>query len=85
MDTMQLKVIIEEQKRLFEKEHESTERLLISKVEEYLPLPHCLVISGMRRSGKSTLLKQISDKFYKNKEQIYYFRIKLSASAFFKL
>lgn len=35
-------------------------------VSKYLSLPHIMVISGIRRCGKSTLLNQIMNNFYKN-------------------
>jgi predicted AAA+ superfamily ATPase len=74
MDIRVLKEIIREQKAFFEAEgpEELVEREALKKVSNFLKLPHALVISGLRRSGKSTLLKQIRKNFYGNK-QVYYF------------
>lgn len=74
MDVQVLKEIIREQKAVFEAEGPEglVEREALKKVSEFLKLPHALVISGLRRSGKSTLLKQIRKNFYMNKP-VYYF------------
>ena len=74
MDIQILKEIIREQKAVFEVEDSKgfVEREALKKVSEFLKLPHILVISGLRRSGKSTLLKQIHKNFYGN-EPVYYF------------
>ena len=42
------------------------EREGLSEIEKYFTLPHCIVISGIRRSGKSTLLSQIIKNHYQN-------------------
>lgn len=47
------------------------EREILVKVEEFLKLPHSIIISGIRRVGKSTLLAQIMQKFFNN--DAYYF------------
>ncbi|WP_197080331.1 ATP-binding protein [Methanosarcina siciliae] len=69
-----MKEIIREQKAVFEAEGSErlVEREALKKVSEFLKLPHVLVISGLRRSGKSTLLKQIRKNFYGNRP-VYYF------------
>ncbi|AKB27363.1 hypothetical protein MSSIT_0644 [Methanosarcina siciliae T4/M] len=74
MDIQVLKEIIREQKAVFEAEGSErlVEREALKKVSEFLKLPHVLVISGLRRSGKSTLLKQIRKNFYGNRP-VYYF------------
>lgn len=73
MDAQQLKEILDEQKADFEafRPEKIVERDILAKVSELLKLPHALVISGMRRSGKSTLLRQIRMEFYRD-EPIYY-------------
>ncbi len=43
----------------------------LKEVEEYLDIPHIIVITGPRRSGKSVLLSQIIHKYY-NKSNFYY-------------
>ncbi|MEM4397045.1 MAG: ATP-binding protein [Candidatus Woesearchaeota archaeon] len=73
MEINALKKIILEQRQNFDDEKENLiERDILKKVENYLKLPHALVISGIRRSGKSTLLKQIKKKFFSS-SIIYYF------------
>lgn len=72
MDSHILKEIILQQKKEFEKKEDFVRRDILDKIENYIKLPHAIVISGMRRSGKSTLLKEIKNNFYKNKT-IYYF------------
>lgn len=73
MDIQVLREIIREQKAVFEAEGPEglIEREALKKVSEFLKLPHTLVISGLRRSGKSTLLKQIHKNFCGN-ELVYY-------------
>ena len=70
MEKELLKEIILEQQEVIKNKELGIEREVLSKIEEYIPLPHTIVISGMRRVGKSTLLAQIINKFYKN--NIYY-------------
>lgn len=38
---------------------EGAARDCFAKIKEYLPLPHVISVTGVRRSGKSTLLKQL--------------------------
>ncbi|WP_410508770.1 AAA family ATPase [Methanosarcina hadiensis] len=74
MDLQVLKEVIREQKAVFEAKGPEglVEWEALKKVSEFLKLPHVLVISGLRRSGKSTLLKQIRNHLYGNKP-VYYF------------
>jgi predicted AAA+ superfamily ATPase len=74
MDARVLKEVIREQRITFEAEESKglIERGVLKKIPELLKLPHTLVISGLRRSGKSTLLKQIYKNFCQN-ELVYYF------------
>lgn len=46
-------------------------RTALSGVLRYARLPHAVVVSGVRRSGKSTLLNQVIEALYKN--GAYYF------------
>lgn len=41
------------------------ERSALKRVSKHISQPHAVVISGIRRSGKSTLLNQIRGNFYK--------------------
>lgn len=42
------------------------ERDLLSIVASYIPLPHVIVIGGLRRCGKSTLMRQVIHEYYKD-------------------
>ncbi|MEM2138623.1 MAG: ATP-binding protein [Candidatus Woesearchaeota archaeon] len=72
MDLNILKQIIIEQKEDFEKDTFYVEREILLKLEKEIDLPYIFVISGIRRSGKSTLLKQIKKKFYNNNVTYYF-------------
>ncbi len=60
-----------EQKREFEKEVLVIRRQKIERVEDLSRIPHIVVITGLRRAGKSTLLKEIKRQYYPE-ENIYY-------------
>ncbi len=47
------------------------ERENLKSFETVLKAPHAVVISGLRRAGKSTLLAQISQKYYEEKDYAY--------------
>lgn len=47
------------------------EREKLKSVKAALNAPHAVVISGLRRCGKSTLLAQIAKNFYKEKDYAY--------------
>lgn len=44
------------------------ERTVLSEIEKTIKLPQVVVITGMRRVGKSTLMRQIIKKYYEDKE-----------------
>jgi predicted AAA+ superfamily ATPase len=71
MDKGVLKEIVLEQKGQQESFSLGIRREKLDSISKYFPLPHSVVISGMRRSGKSTLLAQIISSFYK--DNYYYF------------
>lgn len=71
MDKRLLREMILEQKEQFESRDTGVERSWLSRMKRYAALPHVLVISGLRRCGKSTLLAQIRKAYYK--EPVYYF------------
>ncbi|MDA2936537.1 ATP-binding protein [Patescibacteria group bacterium AH-259-L05] len=71
MDKLLLKEIILEQKQALEKLEEGVIREKIAEIKKYFVLPHTVVIAGIRRVGKSTLLLQVMHTFFK--EQCYYF------------
>ncbi|MBE0524301.1 MAG: ATP-binding protein [Methanosarcinales archaeon] len=72
MESRILKELIIEQKNEFERDDDLVKRNALDNIAEYLELPHILIISGLRRSGKSTLLKEIYKEFFKDK-LIFYF------------
>ena len=71
MDKKLLKEIILEQKKVQESLDLGIKRTELDSIKEYIHLPHIVVISGLRRVGKSTLLAQIINNFYK--KGVYYF------------
>ena len=72
MDSRSIKELILEQKKEFEKQEEFVPRTLLQDIKNHLTIPHAIIISGLRRSGKSTLLKEIHNAYYQDKT-IYYF------------
>ena len=73
MYTASLKQLILEQEEVFTFEDENEViRDALGQIAAFVDIPHIVVISGLRRSGKSTLLKQIRKKYYPN-ETVYYF------------
>jgi len=67
----EIKEILLRQRDIFLKKNFGVERDLLKEIEKKLSLPHVLVLTGLRRSGKSTLLRQIIKKFYHD-ENFYY-------------
>jgi len=61
-----LKEVLLRQRKLFEErmKEKQVERERLDKIEQLKKLPHAVVISGVRRAGKSYLLSQIAKKFY---------------------
>ena len=72
MESRTLKELVLEQKKEFEYNDDFVKRTALDNMASYLELPHILIISGLRRSGKSTLLKEIN-KYFFSSETIYYF------------
>ena len=71
MDKNLLKEIVLEQANNLESRGEGIKRELLFKLEKWFKPPHSVVISGMRRVGKSTLLLQIMKNHFLGK--CYYF------------
>ncbi len=67
----QLKQVLAEQRAEFLKKNLGVEREALSLVGAKLKLPHVIVISGLRRSGKSILMRQIVNRYYQD-ESFYY-------------
>ncbi len=51
---------------------EGVPRLVLADIGSHRRLSHAVVVSGMRRAGKSTLLAQVARKYYKVKDYYYF-------------
>lgn len=71
MDRALLKEVVLEQKQARRNFDLGIKRIELNSIKRLLDLPHTVIISGMRRVGKSTFLAQIADNFFK--EGVYYF------------
>jgi len=70
MDKDTIKQVVLEQERANKIATTGIQREQLASIESLVPLPHAIVISGVRRCGKSTLMRQILKKHY---EDQYYF------------
>ena len=59
-----IKNLLKEQKEKFLQRDCGLEREILHLFDEKIKLPHAIIISGMRRTGKSTLLAQIAHQYY---------------------
>jgi predicted AAA+ superfamily ATPase len=66
----QIKAILLDQHQAFWKQETGIERTRLVDVERAAQSPHAVIISGLRRVGKSTLLAQLAHRLGEN--QIYY-------------
>ncbi len=66
----QIKAILLEQAQTFWRQDLGVEREQLAEVERARTLPHAVIISGLRRVGKSTLLAQLAHRL--GAEQFYY-------------
>lgn len=66
-----LKQVAMEQYESILKKETGVDRTELSVIADKLKLPHIQVISGMRRCGKSTFLRQIMHTFFKDKNFYY--------------
>src|SRR3989344_5957479 len=67
----QIKEILIKQRETILNKGYGVERVVLKEVESKIKLPHVIVLTGLRRSGKSTLLRQIIKKHYYD-EDFYY-------------
>jgi uncharacterized protein len=67
----QIKQIIISQRENILKKDFGIERSVLKEIKEKKKLPHIIVITGVRRCGKSTILKQIIERYYPNKDFYY--------------
>src|SRR3989338_11288954 len=63
-------ILVKQRETIFNKKY-GIERTILRKIESKIKLPHVVVLTGLRRSGKSTLLRQLIKKIY-NDEDFYY-------------
>ncbi|MFN8255233.1 MAG: ATP-binding protein [Bacteroidales bacterium] len=56
-------ILIEQHAKIIASEN-GIERNLLNELDQKLKIPHVLIISGIRRSGKSTLMRQIISRYY---------------------
>ena len=71
MQSEVLKQVISEQRANVLKKPMGVLRDALKLVENKLQLPHIIVITGIRRCGKSTLLRQIIQQYYNNTDFYY--------------
>ena len=57
-------LILEQRQSFLAPNSETVSRQALKVINSWTDLPHAVVISGLRRSGKSTLLKQIAKHYY---------------------
>ncbi len=67
----QIKEILVKQRETILNKKYGIERTILKEVEAKAKMPHVVVLTGLRRSGKSTLLRQLIKKHYKD-EDFYY-------------
>lgn len=67
----QIKEILVMQRKTILNKKYGIERTVLKEVETKIKLPHVIVLTGLRRSGKSTLLRQLIKKHYHD-EDFYY-------------
>ena len=67
----EIKEILIRQKETILSKKYGVERAILRELKSKIKLPHVVVLTGLRRSGKSTLLRQLIKKYYKD-EDFYY-------------
>lgn len=66
-----LKEVMSDQRTAIIEKEVGIPRAVMKRVSQVIGLPHVVVISGIRRCGKSTLLRQIINNHYENEEFFY--------------
>ena len=64
MDKEIIKQVILEQENAKKNATNGIEREQLALIDSLVPLSHAIIISGIRRCGKSTLMRQILKKHY---------------------
>ena len=70
LETEIKEILVRQRETILNKKY-GIERTVLREVESKMKLPHVVVLTGLRRSGKSTLLRQLIKKHYKD-EDFYY-------------
>jgi predicted AAA+ superfamily ATPase len=63
MERRLIKEILLDQRAIFERKRPGTPRDVLVEVERHMKKPHAITLAGVRRCGKSTLLRQIAERF----------------------
>jgi uncharacterized protein len=63
MERRLLKEVLLDQRAVFDRKRPGTSRDALAEVGSHMGKPHAITLAGVRRCGKSTLLRQIADKF----------------------
>ena len=71
ISTDKLKQTLIEQRETILQKTMGIERTILKFLEKKVKLPHVVVLTGLRRSGKSTLLRQLMKKQYDDKDFYY--------------
>ena len=71
IDKEQIKQILVDQRAVILNKSFGIERNILSEIKKKIKLPHIIVLTGLRRVGKSTLLRQIIKKYYADKDFYY--------------
>lgn len=67
----QLRQLLLEQREAILRKPYGIERIVLKSIGRKILLPHVIVITGLRRSGKSTLLRQLMKLYYDDKDFYY--------------
>lgn len=62
----QIKQILVDQRTVILDKHFGVERTILVEIRKNIKLPHVIVLTGLRRVGKSTLLRQIIKEYYED-------------------
>lgn len=71
MNIENLKQILSDQKSSILSKSLGVEREKLSEIKSYQNIPHVVVITGLRRVGKSTFLRQIINRYYDDQDFYY--------------
>lgn len=66
-----IRTLLVEQREEFLKKDVGVVRTKLKEIGNYIDSPHTIIISGLRRAGKSTLLAQIARKFYPKEDYFF--------------